>query len=198
MFEYLKGTLACATPQKAIMDVSGIGYALYISIRTFQQLPEIGNTVCFYTSFVVREDSQRLFGFLSSDERNFFESLNEISGIGPRLSLSILGHMSLSDLYLAVENGDSKSITKIPGIGKKMAERLILELKDKTSTLFPNQVTQLPSSVGGGVSDAIAALMNLGYKAVEAQKAVDQIVSEKRKQPPLAELISLALKSRHL
>jgi holliday junction DNA helicase RuvA len=91
MFEYLKGTLESASPHQAVLDLSGVGYLLHISIATFEKLPNTGETVKLYTSFVVREDSQRLFGFLTIDERNFFETLNDISGIGPRLSISILG-----------------------------------------------------------------------------------------------------------
>ena len=198
MYEYLKGILTHATPNKAVIDIAGAGYLLHISIATFQQLPQVGEEAYLYTSHVVREDSQKLFGFLNSDERDFFETLNDISGIGPRLSISILGHMSVTDLYAAIEHGDTKSITKIPGIGKKMAERLVLELKDKVDKLSTPQMASIAPKAGGVVADAIGALINLGYKAAEAQKAVDQIVLESESEPPLADLISLALKSRHL
>jgi Holliday junction DNA helicase RuvA len=199
MFEYLKGILTDASPCKAVMDIAGIGYLLHISIATFQQLPQFGEEVCFYTSLVVRDDSQKIFGFLNSEERDFFETLNTISGIGPRLSISILGHMTVADLYGAIKYGDTKSITKIPGIGKKMAERLVLELKGNVDKLSSTvQMASIAPKAGGAVSDAIGALVNLGYKSLEAQKAVDQIVLESDLELPVAELISLALKSRHL
>ena len=198
MYEYLRGKLAHSTPQKATVDVSGVGYCLHISIATFQKLPKIGEEVKLYTSFVVREDSQRLFGFLTLDERDFFETLNDISGIGPRISISILGHMTLSDLHLAVEHADTKAITKIPGIGKKMAERLVLELRDKFQKGGREKIALTSQEAKGVVGDAIGALVNLGYKAPDAHKAVSKILSERDEEPPLAELISLALKTRNL
>jgi len=196
MFEYLRGRLAHSSPHKAVIDISGVGYCLQISIATFEKLPKMGEEVQLYTSFVVREDSQRLFGFLTLEERDFFETLNDISGIGPRISISILGHMTLSDLHLAVDHADTKAITKIPGIGKKMAERLILELRDKFQKSSKEKISLPFKEAKGVVGDAMNALMNLGYKAPDAQQAVLKIVSERGEEPSLAELISLALKAR--
>lgn len=195
MYEYIIGTLADANPHKAIIETNGIGYALFISLATFGKLPKIGLEVKVFTSFVVREDSQRIFGFLTKDERDFFEVLCDISGIGPRLAIAILGHMSIKDLHLAVENHNAKAITNIPGIGKKMAERLILELGDTFSKMGKEKISLSSSKAQGVVGDAISALINLGYNALDAQKAVKGALSE-GKEPPLPELISLALKGK--
>ena len=195
MFDYLFGTLIEASPEKAIIDVGGLGYLLLIPISTFEKLPNRGASLKIYVSLVIREDSHRLFGFLEKDARNTFELLNEISGIGPRISLSLLGHMSLQDLRLAVEHANTKAISKVPGIGKKMAERLILELKDKFGKLGPENISLSSKSAQGIVSDAISALINLGYNPLEAQKAVKSALPEGN-EPPLSELISMALKGK--
>lgn len=196
MFEYIYGKLVASSPQKATVDVGGIGYLIEISLATFEKLPQAGAQIKLFTSFVVKEDSQRLFGFLTVQDRDFFQSLCDISGIGPRLALSILGHMSLSDLHSCVEHADAKAITQIPGIGKKMAERLILELRDKFQKLGKENISFAPSAPKGVSSDATAALINLGYKALDAEKAIKKILENHPNEPPLAELISLALKAR--
>ncbi len=193
MFEYISGTLVDATPHVAIVEANGLGYALSISLSTFEQLPKMGSPLKLFTSFVVREDSQKLYGFLHTQERDFFTTLCDISGIGPRLALAILGHLNLGELQIATQHHDVTAITKVPGIGKKMAERLILELKGK----FPHSEKQnigLPSVQGSGVvADAISALVNLGYNAADAQKAVNRALPS-GEEPPLSQLISLALK----
>jgi len=195
MFEYLCGTLVDATPHKITLDVGGVGYCIYITIISFEKLPQIGSKVKIYTSVIYREDSQKIYGFLTLQERNFFETLNEISGIGPRLSTSILGHMSIEDLHLAVEHENTKAISRIPGIGKKMSERLVLELRDKFQK-FDKQNISLPKGQGGGtMADAISALINLGYNPIEAQRAVKNALPE-GKEPSLPDLISLALKMK--
>jgi len=195
MFEYVKGTLVEATPQKAIIDVNGIGYSLLISIATFEKLPSPNSEIKLFTSFVVREDSQKLFGFLTPNERDFFHTLCDISGIGPRLAIAILGHMTIDDLYLAVSHHNAKAISNIPGIGKKMAERLILELQGKFGTTSKEKVSLTQTASPGPISDAISALINLGYNPMDAQKAVQAVATE-GKEPPLPELISLALKAK--
>ncbi|MDN3506052.1 MAG: Holliday junction branch migration protein RuvA [Simkaniaceae bacterium] len=191
MFEYLKGTLIDATPSKITIDVNGVGYCLFISIATFEKLPNPNTEVKLYTSFIVREDSQKLFGFLTPNERDFFHTLCDISGIGPRLAIAILGHMTIEDLYEAVSHHNTKAISSIPGIGKKMAERLILELQGKFETTSKEKVY----SAKGPLADAISALINLGYNPMDAQKAV-QMAAKQAQDPPLAELISLALKAK--
>jgi len=194
MFAYITGTLASASPDEAILDVNGLGYLVYISLFTFEKLPKIGEICKLHTSTVIREDSQKTYGFFTLEERNFFEQLNNISGIGSRLSLAILGHMSLEDLHLAVEHANTKAISKVPGIGKKMAERLIIELRDKFKAVDKQKISLSSKSPQGISADAISALINLGYSPLDAQKAVQTALKSKKEEPLLPELISLALK----
>lgn len=196
MFEYISGILADASPHKITIDVVGVGYCIYISLMTFEKLPQIGTKVKVFTSPVYREDSQKIYGFLTIDERNFFETLNEISGIGPRLSTAILGHMTLGDLHLAVEHANTKAICQIPGIGKKMAERLVLELRDKFGKIDKQNISSSPNQAKGTVADAISALINLGYNPLDAQKAVKKALPSDGEEPSLPDLISLALKAK--
>lgn len=191
MYEYLRGTLTHCTAQKATLEVGGIGYSLYITLATFEKLSSLGSEVQLFTSVVIREDSHKIFGFLTREERDCFETLNEISGIGPRLSIALLGHLTLEELFDAVEQANAKAISKVPGIGKKMAERLILELRDKLGNI---SLTSTPAQ--GSTRDAISALIHLGYNALEAQKAVKKVLANQEKEPPLSELISLALKTK--
>lgn len=195
MFEYISGILTDASPHKITVDVGGIGYCIFISIMTFEKLPQIGTKVKIFTSTIYREDSQKIYGFLTIDERNFFETLNDISGIGPRLSTAILGHMSLSDLHLAVEHENTKAISQIPGIGKKMAERLVLELRDKFGKIDKQTISSSKAG-SSAVADAISALINLGYNPIDAQKAVKKVLPADGEEPSLSKLISLALKSK--
>jgi len=192
MFEYLIGTLADAAPEKVVIDIDGIGYRVWVPLSTYEQLPQTGQECKVYTSVVVREDSQKIYGFLTQLERDFFDSLNEISGIGPRISLALLGHLPLEDFLTAIEHSNVKAITKVPGVGKKMAERLILELKDKKHKVDSSKVS-LPK-VGSVVGDAISALVNLGYPAIEAQKTVQKVADSHDDELPLSDLIALSLK----
>ncbi|MBS0629600.1 MAG: Holliday junction branch migration protein RuvA [Verrucomicrobia bacterium] len=196
MFEYLFGTLVEASPHKITLDLSGVGYCIHISIMTYEKLPQLGSKVKIYTSVVYREDSQKIYGFLSVEERNFFEKLNEISGIGPKLSTAILGHMSIGDLHMAVDHGNTKAICNIPGIGKKMADRLVLELRDKFPKFDKENFSYTSPQSSGVVADAISALINLGYNPLEAQKVVKNALPTEGNEPSLSELISLALKSK--
>jgi len=195
MFEYLIGKLGDASPEKIALEVGGIGYRVWVSIATYEELPKIGKEVKIYTSVVVREDSERIFGFVRSRERDFFDTLCDISGIGPRLAIAILGHMRLEDLLIAVEHANAKAISSIPGIGKKMAERLILELKDKRKKIEKENIALAEGEVATVVGDAISALIHLGYAPIEAQKAVQHASKTHSGELPLAQLISLSLKS---
>lgn len=186
--DYIRGLLTDSSPQHATLEIQGLGYRLFIPLSTSEKLPPIGKELTLYISTIIREDSHRLFGFLTRRERNFFETLNEISGVGPKMALALLGHMGLDDLALAVHHGNAKGLSSIPGVGKKTAERLIIELRDKVKEI-PN------ASPRGPASDAINALMNLGHNALEAQRAVQSALDEKGgESPSLPELISLALK----
>lgn len=179
MIAYLKGTLADATPLSAVVDVGGVGYALSIPVTTAEKLPPVGQSVKILTVAVYREDSQQLYGFATEDERDFFRLLVEkVSGIGPKIAISILSKLSVTLLRQAIASGDVALLAKCPGIGKKTAERLVIELKDKVGLPASTESAILSATDSGqspgtsAVQDAIAALLALGYKIADADKSV--------------------------
>lgn len=197
MFEYIKGKLADASPLQAVIDVNGIGYQLLISLSTYSRLPAPGKELLFYVTPVIREDSHKLYGFLTKEERTLFEKFIDVSGIGPKTALALLGHMTLGDLQLALAQGDVNLLCKAPGIGKKTAERLVVEMRDKVK-LFDIPVATFSS--GGGkeatlLGDAMSALAHLGYNPVQAQKAVRAAMDSSEKELSLPELITSALRN---
>jgi Holliday junction DNA helicase RuvA len=196
MYEFIRGKMIQSIPSKAIVDVGGVGYGLVISLKTFQKLPNTGTEVFFYVSHIVREDGHYLYGFLTLDDKKLFEQLISISGVGPKTAIGILGHVDGGDFQMAVVQGNAALLSKVPGIGKKTSERLIIELKDKFTNSSSSGVS-LPSGVQGNtvVGDAISALINLGYHPLEAQKAIKKVLSLHEKEPTLSELISGALRS---
>ena len=193
MYAYIQGILIEATPHYAILEASGVGYYVAIPVHTFSRLPQLGEKAKLFTSFVVRENSQALFGFLTQAEKQLFETLLDVSGIGPKLALSIAGHLPPEALLGAIQRNDIPLLTKVPGIGKKTAERIILDLRDKTKNLFaPSPIAyQIPSQLA---SDALSALINLGYSETLAQKAVAKTLNE-GEELPLGDFITRALKN---
>ena len=199
MFEYFRGKLTLATPTKAVIDINGIGYAIQISLKTYQKLPQIGTETLIYVAAVIREDDHALYGFLTMEEKSLFHVLTGISGVGPKTAVGILGHVDIADFQLAVLQGNAALLSKIPGIGKKTAERLVMELKDKFSNTAPGSLTSLNSNIaltkGTPTSDAISALINLGYHPLDAQKRVNQVQESLTDKATLSELITMALRS---
>lgn len=198
MFEYIKGTLVALQPHKAVVDVNGIGYLLHTPLSAFSAMPPIGKEITFYISSVIREDSHKNFGFLSVEERDLFEKISAVSGIGPKTALALIGHLDAQALESAITTANSTLLSKIPGIGKKTAERLIVELRDKV--LKGLKKSPLPTTPQKGLSeedqtvnDALSALMNLGYNSLQAQQAIKKVLSETEKAPELSTLIRLAL-----
>ena len=189
MIGRLSGLLAGKAPPQVLVDVGGVGYELDVPMSTFFNLPGIGERVTLLTHFVVREDAQVLFGFLTAPERDAFRLLVKISGVGPRTALSVLSGLSVAELAQAVSLQDSARLVKVPGIGKKTAERLLLELKGK---LGPDLA--LPSAAAAATeagNDIVQALVALGYNEREAQAALKAL-------PPdvgVSDGIKLALKS---
>lgn len=169
MIGRISGRLLEKKPPQVLIDAHGVGYEIDVSMGTFYQLPAVGQDVTLYTHFVVREDAQLLYGFASEQERHVFRQLLKISGVGARTALSVLSGMSIADLYDTVAAQDSARLVKVPGIGKKTAERLLLELKDKLD------VTVVPAADGGHGGDILNALMALGYNEKEASWAVKQL-----------------------
>lgn len=175
MIGRLTGKLLEKQPPVLLIDVHGVGYELEASMSTFYSLPECGETITLHTHMVVREDAQLLYGFFSPAERLMFRTLIKISGVGPKLALTILSGMSAEDLSHCILQGDSTALTRLPGVGKKTAERLVVELKDR---LDKDAAVKLPGqpaiidTVANPVNDAVSALISLGYKAQQASQMV--------------------------
>jgi len=145
MFEYIKGKLTDASPLKAVIEINGLGYSLLIPVNNYSKLPAFGHEILLYVSTVIREDSHKVYGFLTRTERDLFENLIEVSGIGPKTGLALIGHMEIDELQLAIAQSNIALICKIPGIGKKTAERLVVEMRDK----FQNEHKRPPPSLQG-------------------------------------------------
>ena len=173
MIGRLSGLLLEKTPPQVMLEVQGVGYEIDVPMSTFYNLPNVGERVTLYTHLIVREDAHLLYGFASESERKAFRQLLKISGVGARTALSLLSGMSVADLVQAVAMQEAGRLTKVPGIGKKTAERLLLELKDKLGTDFaPGVAVNRPRSAS---SDILNALLGLGYSDKEAQGAVKQL-----------------------
>ncbi len=171
MIGKINGKLIERHPPQIIVDVHGVGYEIDVPMSTFYLLPANGSDVILYTHLIVREDAHHLYGFASEQERHVFRQLLKISGVGARTALSVLSGMSVSDLYEAVSAQDSARLTKVPGIGKKTAERLLLELKDKLDVM----VVATTAAGSGAIGDILNALLALGYNDKEAAWAVKQL-----------------------
>jgi holliday junction DNA helicase RuvA len=183
----ITGKLVEKHPPQVVIDAHGVGYEIDVPMSTFYNLPATGETVTLHTQLIVREDAHLLYGFGSEEERKVFRQLLKISGVGPKLALSVLSGLSIGDLAQAVASQEAGRLTKIPGVGKKTAERLLLELKDKLDVVVGGRAVK-PASSG---DDAMNALLALGYNDREAQMALKQIPEGLS----LSEKIRAALKS---
>lgn len=181
MIGQLRGIILEKKPPQLLLDVNGVGYEIDAPMSTFYLLPDAGQEVTLHTHFVVREDAHQLFGFFAREERSLFRTLLKVNGVGPRLALTILSSIAPGEFVNCVMNNDVDSLVGVPGIGKKTAERLIVEMRDKVSSW--NQATlpaassaakQTPSR-NQSVQDAISALIALGYKPQEASRAVSKV-----------------------
>lgn len=183
MYAYIKGVLEHKHNEYIVVEANGVGYMIYTPLSTLEALGAQGQQVKVYTHLHVREDVMNLYGFSSQEELNLFELLISVSGVGPKAALAVLSTVSPSRFGLAVITDDVKTLTKIPGIGNKTAQRIILELKDKLKKEQISSIEQLQKetplvSEQSRVSEAISALMVLGYTAVEASRAVSAVYSE--------------------
>ncbi len=177
MIAHLRGSLLAKSPNTAVVDCNGVGYDVAISVQCFTRLPEEGNTVALHVNTQVREDAIALFGFLDLDEKRLFEKLITISGVGPKLALTLLSGIEAAALATAIRSSDHALLVRIPGIGKKTAERIVLELKDKLDGLASTPVPPAPGQPAGlAVEDVVSAMVNLGYSRVSAQKAVESAI----------------------
>ena len=189
MIGRLAGILLEKNPPQILLDVQGVGYEVDVPMSTFYNLPALHEKVVLHTQFVVREDAQLLYGFLTNEERIAFRQLLKISGVGPKLALSVLSGLSINDLTVAIVNKDAARLTKIPGVGKKTAERLLLELQGKFSVSGPASAHS--TIAASASSDIINALQALGYNEKEADWAAKQLP----KDATVSDGIRLALKA---
>ena len=188
MIGRLHGKLIEKTPPQVLVDVGGVGYEVDVPMSTFCNLPAEGSEITLLTHFIVREDAQLLYGFATAAERQTFRALIRISGVGPRIALAVLSGMSTQDLADAVEQGNATLLTRVPGIGKKTADRLVLELKGK---LAGNASAPAGGAASAAQADILSALMALGYSEREAQASVRALPAE----VTVSEGIRLALKA---
>jgi Holliday junction DNA helicase RuvA len=173
MIAHLRGTLLATSPGHAIVDCHGVGYDVTVSMNTFTQLPEVGREVSLFVYTNVREDQIALFGFHLAEEKALFEKLISVSGIGPKLAVNILGGMNTRDLVGTIRGGDAAKLTRMPGVGKKTAERMVLELKDKLANFGVTPAAPRPKHALE--EDVLSALVNLGYQSTAAEKALEQL-----------------------
>lgn len=177
MFNYIYGKLVSKNPTNIVVDVNGVGYQLNISLNTFQKLPEIESDVKVFTILIPREDSIQLYGFYDEDEKFMFDQLLSISGIGPKVAQSILSGISPDELREFIVQGNSLALTHIPGVGKKTAERMIVELKDKLTKISPPEKI-ISKDVEDIRIQAYQALITLGYQKQVAEKAIRVALNE--------------------
>jgi len=194
MIAWLSGRLKRKAIDYLIVDVAGVGYQVVVPLSTFSSIPDEGEDVTLHIHTHVREDSLSLYGFLTEWERAMFLLLTGVSGIGPKLALAVLSSMSVRDLSRAIQASDDSRLCMIPGIGKKTAARMVLELKDKVKLILPAASTLAPASIAESddAEDVISALMNLGYKRPQAEETVRK-VRQGRPDLPVAELIKESL-----
>lgn len=209
MIAQLHGTLVDKGLDSVVLDVGGVGFHVFVSLTTLQALPPAGGKGKLFTYLLVREDALNLYGFATLDERRVFELCLSVSGVGPKLALAALSGLGPQPLGDAIATGDVARLTRIPGIGKKTAERLVMELRDKFHRPTAGSRTDakagspiVPGATGalrGAMADVVSALCNLGYKPVDAERAVDRVTKDLEKEaattPPLEEVLRLALRA---
>jgi holliday junction DNA helicase RuvA len=171
MIAHLRGKLLAKHPNQAVVETAGVGYDVTISVPTFSDLPALGAEVALYIHTHVREDVIALYGFLRPSEKLLFEKLITVSGIGPKLAITILSGMAADEMVGAIRGNDLARLTRIPGIGRKTAERMVLELRDKLPEVGPSSAPAVPA-MGATEEDVLSALLNLGYQRPAAEKAL--------------------------
>jgi Holliday junction DNA helicase RuvA len=197
MIASLTGRLASKHPGGVVIDVQGVGYDVLIPLSTYYQLPDPSQTVSLTIHTHVRDDAIQLFGFLTKREKDAFLLLLGVSGIGPKLALSVISSLSVDDLVAAVRDDDHRTLASVPGIGKKSAGRLALELKDKVERLATSPDYRSSKAVEPAsklMEDALSALTNLGYRANDVKEVVKQVLASRNGDTPLQDLIRAALK----
>lgn len=197
MIGQIRGTLVSKTPPDIQVDVGGIVYEVQVPMSTLYQLPDVGSNLILHTHFVVREDAQLLYGFFEAKDKAMFRSLIRVNGVGPKMALAILSGMEADDFVRTVRNNDIAAMVNMPGIGKKTAERLIVEMRDRLGEWGEDDVagdSATGISVTGINKDAEHALVSLGYKPQQAERAVSRVLKENPEVQDSETLIRLALK----
>ncbi|NJL16327.1 MAG: Holliday junction branch migration protein RuvA [Nitrospira sp.] len=197
MIAFLTGRLAFKAPTHLTLDVQGVGYEVHIPLSTYYALPNLGEATALNIHTHLREDAIQLFGFLSQSEKESFLLLTSVSGIGPKLALSVLSSLSITDLVHAIRTEDVEKLSTVPGIGKKSAGRMALELKDKVDKIHgahPRATAAEASDADGPYEDALSALVNLGYRAQDAKDALKRVMKAATSSLALKELIREGLK----
>jgi holliday junction DNA helicase RuvA len=197
MIASLTGRLASKAPTSLVLDVHGVGYEVFIPLSTYYGLPNLSESISLSVHTQVREDAIQLFGFLTSQEKDAFVLLTSVSGVGPKLALSVLSALPVSDLVSAIQSGDVEKLTTVPGIGHKSASRLVLELKDKVGKLYPalSPASDLPrQGQDATFDDALSALVNLGYRPQDAREALKHVKKSNAEPIGLKDMIRESLK----
>ena len=196
MIGFLRGKLMQKSPPQLLLDVQGVGYEVEAPMTTFYNLPALGEEVKLHTHLVIREDAHILFGFASDTERSLFRTLIKVNGVGPKLALTILSGQSVPEFYRCVDDNDVKSLVRLPGVGQKTAERLIIEMRGRLPeltnlSLMPHHANPATSPAGSPKQEAVTALCALGYKPQDAARMVQAIAVEDKS---CEDIIRLALR----
>lgn len=197
MIEYIKGILTEKEVTRVAVEAHGVGYAVSIPLSTYEKLPETGTELRLHIHYLVREDAHKLYGFLTKEEREMFRQLIGITKIGPKVALSVLSGISIGDLVLSINNADSSRLEKIPGVGQKTAQRLVMELKGKVGPLVlssaPASSRIIPRVASNSRDEAFAAMISLGYNEKQVQKAFSRVEQTASMDAPVEEWIRKAL-----
>ena len=194
MISNLKGKLTYKSPVEIVVDVNGVGYQVFVSLTTFYALPGLGKEVLLGIHTHMREEALKLFGFYTTDEKKIFEKLITVNKVGPKLALTILSGMPPADLLSTIDSNDIAKLSTIPGIGRKTAERLILEMRDKLDGLsLELAVKKEPLPQNGLFDDALSALVNLGYKKSQAEQTLKKVYGEEGEESSIENLIKESL-----
>lgn len=183
MYEFLSGKIVRKEPTRLVLEVGGVGYELAIPLSTFHALGKSGDEIQMLTHFLVREDHHQLFGFSTKEERDLFRLLLSVTGIGPKMALTVLSGIGISELRKAIVDGALHVLTAISGIGRKTAERLVVELREKVLLLEPSKEPSVAVPLPGGsplIEDSVEALISLGYRRPDAKRAIQKVLEENR------------------
>jgi Holliday junction DNA helicase RuvA len=196
MISRLTGILAAKRAPQILIDCNGVGYEADVSMTTFYQLPEVGQQLSIWTHLLIKDDSHSLVGFSGEAERRLFRQLIRVNGVGPKMALAILSGIDDQQFALCIANGDVAMLTRLPGVGKKTAERLIIEMRDKVDALMSESASPaLGASNHSAASEAVEALQALGYRAVDAEKMISKVLQQGEATGSASQLIKLALQA---